>query len=148
MDDRLFRGALAGAIGDLPCAIINYVSKDVLHYGKQSWIEMLSYLVFGRPVVTATDWAVATGLSFVVGGTLGALYAWFIMPKPGAGRYYFRGLAFGIDFMFLTYLMANLFKVSTVTAIALETVITTVLAAIAWGLVTAYLMKRWDRVYA
>lgn len=148
LDDRLLRGVLAGILGEPACIVINYISQRVLHFAEHRWVEMLAYLVFGRPTKTLIDWVLAYFLCLVMGGALGFVFARFMMPRPDDGRYYFRAVALSIGFMLSSYAVGNLFKVPLITGVHPHTILTTLLSAFVWGLIIGYFMKRWDKVYA
>lgn len=148
MDDRLLRGALAGIIAEVACAIINLTSQKLLHLAEVRWVQMLSHLVFGRAMVTPIDTVLGYLLCAALGGGLGIVLARFVVPKPGEGNYYFRALALGVGFMVVSYAIGNVTKTPTMTNIAPGTTITTFTSVTAWGLITADLMRRWDRAYS
>lgn len=148
MHDRLVRGTLAGLIGGLFIILVNTSSYYLLRFGKAIWVHMLSQLVFGHRAGIAIEYIMGFVLIAVMAGGLGYIYAWFFVPKPDAGNYIFRGVALGIGFWLVAFSLGTLFRVPEMYNIAWETALTNLVAVIGWGLITGYLVKRWDLVYA
>ncbi len=109
---------------------------------------MLSQLVYGRDVKTPLDFALGLFAFFVFVGFLGAVYARIVLPKPGTGSYYFRGVGYGLVVWFFTFSLGSFFRVPKLHTVAPETAITNIISVTVWGALLAWLMKRWDHIYA
>lgn len=147
MQDRITRGTLAGLLAGLWIVLVNLSSYHLFHFAKARWTDMLSQLVFGRPVKTPLDFAFGLFCFFIFVGTMGAVYARLILPKPGTGSYYFRAVGWGLFVWVFTLSLGTAYRIPQMWVIAPETGLTNIVSLVGWGLLLAFIMERWDRIY-
>lgn len=142
MNDRLTRGAAAGALGGLWVVGWTLVSFYVLHFARATWTDTMSRLVAGHPIRSAGDWVVAVSMVLLFDALLGALYVRFVVPER-SGDYLWRAGLFGWAVWFLLMALGTFYKIPP---LDWQTALSNWVAVLGWGAVTGWLVERWDRL--
>lgn len=147
MKDRLVRGASAGAVGGVWILGWNLFSVYVLHFAKATWTDALSQLVVSHTAKSAGDWVVAIGLLFLFNAVLGALFARYVIPERD-GNYVLRAIGFGLAAWFVLMSIGTLYKIPLLSKLVWQTAVSNWVAVIGWGILTGWLLGRWDDLAA
>ncbi len=144
MEDRFLRAALAGSATGLWVLANDVLWFNVFHFAKGSWLYQLSFLILGHSMRSIPDLIAGVAAHLIFDGTLGALFARFVVPRPGRGDYSLRGAAFGVFVWFATLALGTIFRVPTLRVVVWQTALTQLFSAATWGLLFGWLFRRWE----
>ncbi|HHX77196.1 MAG TPA: hypothetical protein GX697_02455 [Firmicutes bacterium] len=136
MEDRFTNGFIAGLIGGIGMSILNLLSY-YLGIAEVLYSEWGSVLVLGHRHATVTEALIGQASQLFFAAINGVLFAYLIAIISNR-YYYFKGWVFGLVVWFGSYVITILYKLTPLTPLKPDTVISNIVTASVYGLVLAW----------
>ncbi|TYO93901.1 hypothetical protein [Desulfallas thermosapovorans] len=141
-NDRLARGLIAGLAGGVIMNIINLTSY-YLNIAELRFLDWASLVIYGTKPYSVLEAIFAQMAQLVFVGLLGIILA-YLIPVVTSKNYLLRGWLYGVLIWFSLYGLSYLFKIQATIPLRLDSVLTDLIAASAFGLVTVEILWRLD----
>lgn len=139
MKDRLVSGGIAGAIAAIIQNLYGMLAKAV-GLTDRTFAEFAATMVSQKVYMGVLGFIMGVVAHTIVGIMLGAIFAYLI--KQSSSRYYLlKGFGFGIVSWFLLLSLGSIYNVPKFADIPPKAQLVTLLGAIIFGLVNAYVLK-------
>jgi len=140
LENRFDRGFIAGVIGGLVMNIWSFWA-GFINFTELRMVDWAGIMFYGHtPPFSLIETVVAFFLQLAFSGVLGVLFT-YLIPLLTSHNLYFKGLVFGSTVWFFIYAVSTLFRVPGTIPSSVGTVLSNLLAALLFGLVTSYVLK-------
>lgn len=139
--DRFYRGFIAGTAAAIPLNAWSLFSYYNLKLTDRRLLDWAGMLVFGSMPKTALQVALALFMQLVYSGFRGILFA-FLVPHIGSRGVVGKAVIFSVILSFAEEFIVVLFKVPNLAETSADSVISTLLGAVLWGVVLAVILRR------
>ncbi len=146
MNDKELNGFIAGVIGGTFGISISLISKHILNFTHNSFVDFAGYMVFGHAPRNTLEfiWAILANILF--SGVIGILFAWIMWYVADSKYIIFKAWIFGLTawFIFFSLILITLSNVVSRNTVqtSISSMINVSLASIILGYVFTKLQKR------
>lgn len=141
--DRFYRGFYGGIIAALPLNAWSLFSYYILQFTQRRMLDWAGTLVFGSLPQTRLQVSMALVMQLVWSGFRGIVFA-FLLPVIGGRGLVGKAVIFSLILSFFEEFIVVLFKVPHLVQTTPTTLISTFIGAVLWGVVLAFLLRRWE----
>lgn len=135
MDDRLVRGYIAGAVGGIVMAALNYILFK-LGYAEVRYVDLVGVVLFGYTPNTLGAIVTAQVIQWGHAALMGIGFA-YLIPLVTSRYITFKGMTYGVIIWFLTFGVGALLKVPLYTNLSWTTPASHLFTSSVWGAVAA-----------
>jgi hypothetical protein len=144
MEDRMFRGFVAGLIGGVVSSVLTYLSYFLgfTTLRLPDWASILMYA--HTPPFSLEELMFSTFIYICWCGAVGSVFAYFLL-RVTSRMIYFKGWVLGTTPYFLVYLFTTFFQIPGTAPTPFNTAFSDYIASTIFGLVMAYSFKVLDQ---
>ncbi len=143
MDDRFMNSFAAGVIGNVPALIIDKAAS-LLKLEQADFMDFAAALAFQGKIDSVAKGVFTLWIQMIFAGFLGVALI-YAMEKATLRYYYIKGMLFGSLTWFAVYAIDIFFQIPKLVPIDFAVAVSHYLAAVAWGLGTAWAFRRLDQ---
>ena len=140
MKDCFTNGFIAGLLGGIVMSILDLV-LFFLGVVEILYLDWASVLIFGYRFATLLEAAIGQLGQLFFSAAVGVLFA-YLLSLTSSRYYLFKGWVYGLVVWFGSYSIIQLFKVTPLTPVNPDTVISNIVTASVYGLVLAESLRR------
>lgn len=144
MEDRLYRGFIAGVIGGVVATALGYIlylaGFNTLR--ASDWVSILMYA--HTPPFGLGEQLLASFISIGWSGAIGSMFAYFLVWVTSR-KILFKGWMFGTTPYFVIYLLTSLFQIPGTVPVPFSTALSNYITSSIFGVVMGYSFKVLDQ---
>lgn len=147
MEDRLYRGFIAGIAGGVPATLLGQILY-LVGFNTLRASDWASILIYAHtPPFSLGEQLFATFIYLGWCGAIGSLFAYFIVWVTDR-KIFFKGWVLGTTPYFVIYLLTTLFQVPGTVPLPFSTALSNYITSTIFGVTMAYSFKVLDQAIA
>lgn len=132
IEDRIFRGGIAGVVSGIIVLIFN-LSVKALGLTSIIWIDFADVFVHGEPTTGTIPTIFSIFVLFILEGALGALFS-YLVPTLSSKYFLIKSWYYSVVLWFAFFAITVLFRIPELTILKPNEAIINFVAATIWGL--------------
>lgn len=145
MPDRFVCGYIAGAVGGVVMALINFTAFS-LGLSQTRLLDLAGIVFLGSVPATLAEQILSQLIQLEHAAVAGIVFA-YLIPRIGSSHLVFKGATFGATIWLIIFGIGALYKLPLYNNISWTTVASHLLTSLLWGAAAAFVLVRleqWD----